>query len=111
MRQPPTSSMAGSTCWSAAVPGSTPGRSPVNRARLARDPPRGSCMRLPVRPLSALLVWAALSQADVYAESGRDAWLRYSALPPAAQARDAAAVPAALTVFESLPPVLRARDE
>ena len=68
-------------------------------------------MRLPVRPLSALLVWAALSQAGVYAETGRDAWLRYSALPPAAQARDAAAVPAALAVFESLPPVLRARDE
>jgi alpha-glucuronidase len=68
-------------------------------------------MREPLRPLSALLVWAALSQAAVYAETGRDAWLRYAALPPAAQARDAADLPAALTVFESLPSVLRARDE
>ena len=68
-------------------------------------------MRLPVRPLSALLAWAALSQAGVYAETGRDAWLRYGALPPAAQARDTADLPASLTVFESLPSVLRARDE
>jgi alpha-glucuronidase len=68
-------------------------------------------MRLPVRPLAALLVWGALSQVGLYAETGHDAWLRYSPLPPAAQARDTADLPAALTVYESAPAVLRARDE
>ncbi len=66
-------------------------------------------MRLPVRLLAGLLVWAALSPPRLYAETGHDAWLRYAALTPAAQT--AADLPSALTVFESAPPIARARDE
>ena len=66
-------------------------------------------MRLPVRLLAGLLVWAALSPPRLYAETGHDAWLRYAALTPAAQT--AADLPSALTVFESAPPSPSARDE
>ena len=68
-------------------------------------------MRLTVRALAALLVWATLPQAGLYAETGHDAWLRYAALAPAARARTAADLPTALTVFETAPSILRARDE
>ena len=44
-------------------------------------------MRLPVRLLAGLLVWAALSPPRLYAETGHDAWLRYAALTPAARPR------------------------
>jgi alpha-glucuronidase len=68
-------------------------------------------MRLTIYPAAALLLCGGLLTPPVYAETGRDAWLRYGALEGAAAGQSAAGMPAVLAVFGDQAPVLRARDE
>jgi alpha-glucuronidase len=67
-------------------------------------------MRLTVRSVSVLLLTAGL-WTPLHAETGRDAWLRYSRLDDAAAREARAQIPPVLTIFEEQAPVLRARDE
>ncbi len=67
-------------------------------------------MGLIVRAFAALLACAALFPARLHAETGRDAWLRYARVTPA-DGQAGADLPSTLTVFESSPSILQARNE
>ncbi|MEN3337170.1 MAG: alpha-glucuronidase [Acidobacteriota bacterium] len=67
-------------------------------------------MALTARAIATVLACAAFLATPLHAESGRDAWLRYARVTPTA-GEPAASLPSTLTVFESTPSILRARDE
>ncbi len=67
-------------------------------------------MRFSVRSVAVLLLAAGL-WTPLHAETGRDAWLRYSRLDDVTLRRTRAEIPPVLTIFEEQAPLLRARDE
>lgn len=68
-------------------------------------------MRRGAALLAGLLLCSVWPSAPAAAETGREAWLRYAPLDPAAARRIQPGIPGTITAVGSHGPVLRARDE